>query len=80
MELAEYPQKTSFWEKLSVERIKTELLRTAFGHSLTFLSRFDPQKSRPEAAFSLPGGPGLSVLSTRVSVSLAGQRLQTNSV
>lgn len=43
MELAEYPQKTSFWEKLSVERIKTELLRTAFGHSLTFLSRFDPR-------------------------------------
>lgn len=43
MELAEYPQKTSFWEKLSVERIKIELLRTAFGHSLTFLSRFDPR-------------------------------------
>lgn len=35
--------KTSFWERLSVERIKIELLRTAFGHSKTFLSRFDPR-------------------------------------
>jgi len=31
------------WEKISVERIKVELLRTAYGHSLTFLSRFDPR-------------------------------------
>lgn len=35
--------KTSFWERLSVERIKIELLRTAFGHSMTFLSKFDPR-------------------------------------
>lgn len=43
MELVEKTPKTSFLEKLSVERIKTELLRTAFGHSLTFLSKFDPR-------------------------------------
>jgi len=43
MELAERPRKESFWEKLSVERIKMELLRTAYGHSRTFLSRFDPR-------------------------------------
>lgn len=36
-------RKTGLWEKLSVERIKIELLRTAYGHSLTFLSRFDPR-------------------------------------
>lgn len=43
MELAKTERKTSLWEKLSVERIKMELLRTAYGHSLTFLSRFDPR-------------------------------------
>lgn len=43
MELAEQPHKPTFWEKLSVERIKIELLRTAFGHSMTFLSKFDPR-------------------------------------
>lgn len=42
-EVAESKRKSSWWEKLSVERIKMELLRTAYGHSLTFLSRFDPR-------------------------------------
>lgn len=39
----EETHKPSFFEKLSVERIKVELLRTAYGHSLTFLSKFDPR-------------------------------------
>ena len=43
MELVEQPHKPTLWEKISVERIKIELLRTAFGHSLTFLSKFDPR-------------------------------------
>ncbi|MBW7475798.1 energy-coupling factor transporter transmembrane protein EcfT [Paenibacillus oenotherae] len=43
MELAEPARKSSIWEKLSVERIKIELLRTAYGQSRTFLSRFDPR-------------------------------------
>ncbi|MNZ40045.1 Cobalt transport protein [compost metagenome] len=43
MELADPAYKPTLWEKLSVERIKIELLRTAFGHSMTFLSRFDPR-------------------------------------
>lgn len=43
MELAEDSRKPSFWEKLSVERIKTELLRTAYGQSMTLLSKFDPR-------------------------------------
>ncbi|AOZ92957.1 energy-coupling factor transporter transmembrane component T family protein [Paenibacillus crassostreae] len=43
MELVEQTHKQTLWEKLSVERIKVELLRTAYGHSLTFLSRFDPR-------------------------------------
>lgn len=43
MELAEQNRKPSLWEKLSVETIKVELLRTAFGHSMTFLSKFDPR-------------------------------------
>jgi energy-coupling factor transport system permease protein len=43
MELIEKTHKPTLWEKLSVERIKIELLRTAFGHSLTFLSKFDPR-------------------------------------
>lgn len=43
MELAKNTPKPSFWEKISVERIKVELLRTAFGHSKTFLSKFDPR-------------------------------------
>ncbi|OAB47338.1 energy-coupling factor transporter transmembrane component T family protein [Paenibacillus antarcticus] len=43
MELVEQTHKSTLWEKLSVERIKMELLRTAFGHSLTFLSKFDPR-------------------------------------
>lgn len=43
MELVETTYKTSFWDKFSVEKIKNELLRTAFGHSMTFLSRFDPR-------------------------------------
>lgn len=43
MELAEQAPKPTLWEKLSVERIKIELLRTAFGHSMTFLSKFDPR-------------------------------------
>jgi energy-coupling factor transport system permease protein len=43
MELVEQTHKPTLWEKLSVERIKIELLRTAFGHSLTFLSKFDPR-------------------------------------
>lgn len=43
MELAEPTHKTTIWEKLSVERIKIELLRTAYGQSMTFLSKFDPR-------------------------------------
>jgi len=43
VELTKTTYKTSFLEKLSVERIKVELLRTAYGHSLTFLSKFDPR-------------------------------------
>ncbi|MBB3111807.1 energy-coupling factor transport system permease protein [Paenibacillus phyllosphaerae] len=35
--------KPSFWDKLSVEQIKIELMRTAYGHANTFLSRFDPR-------------------------------------
>lgn len=43
MELTKSTPKATLWEKISVERIKVELLRTAYGHSLTFLSRFDPR-------------------------------------
>lgn len=43
MELVESARKSTIWEKLSVERIKIELLRTAYGHSRTFLSKFDPR-------------------------------------
>ncbi|WP_159886718.1 energy-coupling factor transporter transmembrane component T family protein [Paenibacillus puerhi] len=43
MELTKSAPKATLWEKISVERIKVELLRTAYGHSLTFLSRFDPR-------------------------------------
>lgn len=43
MEMVDTNRKTSLWEKISVERIKIELLRTAYGHSLTFLSKFDPR-------------------------------------
>lgn len=43
MELVEPARKSTIWEKLSVERIKIELLRTAYGHSRTFLSKFDPR-------------------------------------
>lgn len=35
--------RSTFWEKLSVEQIKLELMRTAFGHTRTLLSRFDPR-------------------------------------
>lgn len=43
MEITNSAHKPSFWEKISVERIKVELLRTAYGQSMTFLSRFDPR-------------------------------------
>lgn len=43
MEITNSAHKPSFWEKFSVERIKVELLRTAYGQSMTFLSRFDPR-------------------------------------
>lgn len=43
MEMTNSAHKPSFWEKISVERIKVELLRTAYGQSMTFLSRFDPR-------------------------------------
>lgn len=43
MEYTNSAHKPSFWEKFSVERIKVELLRTAYGQSMTFLSRFDPR-------------------------------------
>jgi len=43
VELTKSTPKATLWEKISVERIKVELLRTAYGHSLTFLSRFDPR-------------------------------------
>lgn len=35
--------KQSMLDKLSVEQIKIELMRTAFGRQSTFLSRFDPR-------------------------------------
>lgn len=43
MEITNSAHKPSFWEQFSVERIKVELLRTAYGQSMTFLSRFDPR-------------------------------------
>jgi len=43
MEITNPVHKPGFWEKISVERIKVELLRTAYGQSMTFLSRFDPR-------------------------------------
>lgn len=43
MEAVETVHKSTIWEKLSVERVKIELLRTAYGQSMTFLSRFDPR-------------------------------------
>jgi len=43
MDITNSAHKPSFWEKISVERIKVELLRTAYGQSMTFLSRFDPR-------------------------------------
>ncbi len=35
--------KISFWDRISVEQVKIELMRTAFLCSLNVLGRFDPR-------------------------------------